>query len=82
VRAFRGAGEVTLEGSVDGASGGRVTIFRERGNGTREVAGTVGLDGGFFSFTDRTSARPLLYRAVYTAPGSGIPFAALSRPIL
>jgi hypothetical protein len=82
VRALPGPDGVTLEGSVDGARNGRVTIFRERADGTRETAGTAQLDGGFFSFTDRTSARPLLYRAVYTAPGTGIPYAALSRPLL
>jgi hypothetical protein len=73
---------VTIEGSVDGPSGGRVTIFRERGNGSRQAAGTAQLSGGSFSFTDKTGTRPVLYRAVYTAPGTGIPFAALSAPVL
>jgi hypothetical protein len=82
VRAFPSADGVTLDGSVEGANNGRVTIFRERGDGTRQAAGTAQVDGGFFSFTDRTATRPLLYRAVYTAPGTGIPYAALSRPIL
>ncbi len=81
VRTFPGADGVTIEGSVDRSSGGRVTIFRERGNGSRHAAGTAQLSGGSFSFTDKTGTRPLLYRAVYTAPGSGIPFAALSAPL-
>ena len=82
VRAFPGAGGVRLDGFVEGPSSGQVTIFRERADGTRAVAGRAQLSGGSFTFTDRTSNRPLLYRAVFTAPGTGIPYAALSRPIL
>jgi hypothetical protein len=81
VRVFPGARDVTLAGTVDGVSSGRVTIYRERPGGTREVAGTAQLSGGEFSFTDSTSARPLLYRAVYTDPATSIPYATLSRPI-
>ena len=82
IRAIPSTDEVTVEGQLEGASSGSVTIYRERPDATREVAGTVRLSGGSFSFTDRTSTRPLLYRAVYTAPGTWIPYAALSRPIL
>ena len=59
-----------------------MTIYRERLDGTREVAGTAQLSAGSFSFTDKVSTRPLLYRVVYTAPGTGIPYGALSPPIL
>ena len=61
VRTFPGADGVTIEGSVDGSSGGRVTIFRERANGSRQAAGTAQLSGGSFSFTDKTghTAAPL-----------------------
>jgi hypothetical protein len=82
MRAFPGTDGVTLDGQVDGADNGQLTIYRERADGTREIAGTAQLAGGSFTFTDHTTARPLLYRAVFTAPGTGIPYAALSRPIL
>jgi hypothetical protein len=82
LRAFSQMDGVSLEGEIAGPGSGRVTIFRERLDGTRQVAGTAQIAGGSFSFTDRTSTRPLLFRAVYTAPGTGIPYAALSRPIL
>jgi hypothetical protein len=38
----------------------------------------LGADGSF-SLVDRRSARPLLYRAIYTDAASGIPYAALLR---
>jgi hypothetical protein len=82
IRAFPEAGGVSLTGEIAGPGSGRVTIFRERLDGKREVAGTAQISGGSFSFTDRTSNPPSLYRAVFTAPGTGIPYAALSRPIL
>jgi hypothetical protein len=82
VRALPGPDGVTVEGNVDGTSSGRVTIFREHGDGSRDPAGTAQIAGGSFSFADTTGSRPLLYRAVYTAAGTGIPYAALSRPIL
>lgn len=82
IRAIPGREEIRIEGEVEGAAGGQVTIYRERLDGTREIAGTSQLSGRSFSFDDATSTRPLLYRAVYTAPGTGIPYGALSRPIL
>jgi hypothetical protein len=82
IRAVPAAGGIAVSGRVEGASGGQVAIYRERPDGTRELAGTKQLAGESFSFTDGTAARPLLYRAVYTAPGTGIPYAALSRPIM
>ena len=82
IRAVPGPDGVGIDGEVEGAGGGHVTIYRERLDGTREIAGTAQLSAGSFSFTDASSTRPLLYRVVYTAPGTGIPYGALSRPIL
>ena len=82
LRAFPSASGIDIAGEVRGADGGQVTIYRERVDGSREIAGTAQLSGGFFSFTDADPTRPLVYRAVYTAPGTGIPFGALGRPIL
>ena len=82
IRAIPGPDGVGIDGDVEGAAGGQVTIYRERLDGTREVAGTAQLSAGSFSFTDKISTRPLLYRVVYTAPGTGIPYGALSPPIL
>ena len=81
IRAIPGPDGISIDGEVEGASRGRVTIYRERLDGTRETAGTAQLSAGSFSFTDASPTRPLLYRVVYTAPGTGIPYAALSRPI-
>jgi len=72
-------GGVRLGGSVVGASRGRVTLFRERPGTTRQKIGTAALANGSFSFVDRSSEGALLYRAVYTDPASGIPYAALLR---
>ena len=73
---------IAVHGSVQGASSGRITLYRERPGAAREVAATVQLDGGSFSFLDDSASPPFLYRAVYTDPKSGIPYAALlSRPI-
>jgi hypothetical protein len=82
IRAVPGPDGVGIDGEVEGAGGGHVTIYRERLDGTREIAGTAQLSAGSFSFTDASSTRPLVYRVVYTAPGTGIPYGALSRPIL
>jgi hypothetical protein len=72
-------GRVLISGGVRGASGGRVTLYRERPGARREAIGHAALANGSFSFVDSPSARPLLYRAVYTDPASGIPYAALLR---
>src|SRR5262249_2254752 len=82
IRTVAGPDAVTVDGIVEGASSGRVTIFREHGDGSREVAGTVQLEGGSYTFPDTTAARPPLAGAVYPARRTGIPYAALSRPIL
>jgi hypothetical protein len=58
---------------------GSVTIYRERPGEHRRAIGRAALSGGAFSFTDHPASRPVVYRAVYVEPASGIPFAALLR---
>jgi len=82
IAAVPGESSVFVDGRVEGASNRKVTIYRERPGTPRELVGTAQLSDGSFSFVDRTTSRPLLYRAVYTEVGTAIPFAALSRPIL
>ena len=73
---------VTLEGRVSGVSKGTVTIYRERPGVARTVAGHATIAGGSFAFTDRAPTRPLVYRAVYVDPATGVPYAALlSKPL-
>jgi hypothetical protein len=73
-------GSVRLSGRVLGYSGGRVTVYRERPGSARSLAGaaTPARDGSF-TFIDKHPLRPLLYRAVYTQPKTGVPYAALLR---
>ncbi|HSD79724.1 MAG TPA: hypothetical protein VLB47_03655, partial [Solirubrobacteraceae bacterium] len=68
---------VVLEGTVRGVASGSVRLFRERPGERRKAIGRAQLSGGSFSFTDRPTTRPLLYRAVYTGAG-GVPYAALT----
>jgi hypothetical protein len=70
---------VQLTGTVAGVSSGRVTIYRERPGSARQAVGKPALSGGAFSFVDNPTVRPLLYRAVYTDPATGIPYASLLR---
>ena len=70
---------VTLDGHVRGATTGSVTIYRERPGEPRTAIGRAPLAGGDFSFADRPPTRPLVYRAVYTDPQTGVPYAALLR---
>ena len=70
---------VQLTGTVAGVSTGRVTIYRERPGSARQAIGRPALSGGAFSFVDNPTVRPLLYRAVYTDPATGIPYASLLR---
>jgi hypothetical protein len=73
-------GSVSLSGRVQGYAGGRVAIYRERPGSARAVAGAVTpARDGSFAFTDRRPLRPLLYRAVWVQPKSGVPYAALLR---
>ena len=70
---------VQLTGTVAGVSTGRVTIYRERPGSARQAIGRPALSGGAFSFVDNPTVRPMLYRAVYTDPATGIPYASLLR---
>ena len=74
-----GDGSVQISGEVAGAARGRVAVYRERPGETRVLVARVPLSGGAFSIADKPTARPLVYRAVYTDPATGIPYAALSR---
>lgn len=73
-------GAVVVSGRVHGATRGKVTVYRERPGVARQVVGAAALAAdGSFSLVDRPPLRPLLYRAVYTAAATGIPYAALLR---
>ena len=74
-----GDGSIQISGEVAGAAHGRVTVYRERPGETRVLVARVPLSGGTFSIADKPTVRPLVYRAVYTDPATGIPYAALSR---
>jgi hypothetical protein len=76
----RDDGTVALSGHVQGARGGRVTIYREHSKTRRETAATVRLGAGAtFTLVDAPRAHPTFYRAVYTDPVTGIPYAKLLR---
>jgi hypothetical protein len=81
ISAADGPGRVTVTGTVEGVSSGSVRIYRERPGAPRELLGTAQVSGGSYVFVDRSPVEPLLYRAVYMDPRSGIPYAALLRPI-
>ncbi len=69
-----------LSGRVDGVSGGTVTIYRERPGEPRTQLATVQLGpDGAFSIPAPASPRAAAYRAVYSEPATGIPYAALVR---
>ncbi|MDX6507158.1 MAG: hypothetical protein QOG06_1802 [Gaiellaceae bacterium] len=70
---------VVIEGRVRATPSGSVTLYRERPGEPRKAIGRAALSGGAFTFTDHPVTRPLLYRAVYTDPASGVPYAALLR---
>jgi hypothetical protein len=70
---------VELSGQVPGVTRGSVTIYRERPGQPRQAIGRAAFNGGAFSFTDDPPSRPLVYRAVYVDPASGIPYGALLR---
>ena len=73
-------GTIALSGRVQGARGGKVTIYRERSKAIREPAGIAKLGaGGTFALVDSPRIRPTFYRAVYTDPATGIPYAKLLR---
>jgi hypothetical protein len=74
-----GDGSVQLTGTVAGATSGRVAVYRERPGEARQLVARVPLSGGAFQLLDTPSTRPLVYRAVYVDPATGIPYAALLR---
>lgn len=74
-----GDGSVEISGAVSGATGGRVAVYRERPGEARVLVARAPLSGGAFSLVDHPTTRPLVYRAVYTDPATGIPYAALLR---
>jgi hypothetical protein len=80
IEAFDDGGTVALSGHVRGIGNGSVTIYRERPGEARKAIGRPALSAGSFSLSAQSSAAPAVYRAVWTDPGSGIPYAALSRP--
>jgi hypothetical protein len=75
----QGDGTVALSGRVAGVASGTVALYRERPGEARALIGRRPISGGSFSLVDRPTVRPLLYRAVYTDPSSGVPYAALLR---
>ena len=77
--ADEGDGSVHLTGSVAGVRTGKVALFRERPGTARQAIGQASLANGAFSFVDKPPSRPDLYRAVYTDPATGIPYASLLR---
>jgi hypothetical protein len=67
-----------LNGSVAGAAGGEVRIYRERQGEPRSLVATVPLAAdGSFSAVDPTPVDSSAYRAVYEL--DGVPYAALTR---
>ena len=74
-------GTVGVSGRVGGVASGQVKLYRERPSAARVQIATLSLATGAFSFVDRGAPpdRPTLYRAVYTDPRAGIPYAALLR---
>jgi hypothetical protein len=70
---------VHLSGTVLGVQTGRVVLYRERPGSARQAIGRATIAAAAFSFVDNPTVRPLLYRAVYTDPATGIPYASLLR---
>jgi hypothetical protein len=76
----QGDGTIAVSGRVGGVPSGKVRLYRERPGEKRFLVGTPSLSGGAFSFVDDApQVRPTLYRAVYSDPRTGIPYAALLR---
>jgi hypothetical protein len=75
-----GDGTVTVSGRVGAVPSGKVKLYRERPSEPRVHVASLNLATGEFSFVDHAPPdRPTLYRAVYTDPRTGIPYAALLR---
>jgi len=71
-----------LSGAVQGATSGSVDLFRETQAGPQQFATVPIAADGTFSTVDLPPTRPLLYRAVYLDPVSGLPIASLTRTVL
>jgi hypothetical protein len=72
-------GGVALSGSVSGAAGGSVTLYRESAGGRAAIASApLSTDGSFGPIDDAPSG-PAFYRAVYVDPATGVPIAMLLR---
>jgi hypothetical protein len=70
-----------LTGRVEGVAGGTVTLYRERPGVPRTQFAAVPLaSDGSFSIPAPASPIATAYRAVYTDPATGIPYAALTGP--
>jgi hypothetical protein len=69
-----------LTGRVEGASGGFVSLFRERSDGSRTAVATfpVASDGSFAASDPNAGAPAAAHRAVYVDPTTSIPYAALA----
>jgi hypothetical protein len=72
----------TLAGRVTGATGGGVELWRETQAGAELVATLPLAPDGSFAATDLPPVRPLVYRAVYRDPASGLPLGSLVRTVL
>lgn len=71
---------VSLQGRVRGVAKGSVTVYRERPGEARTAVGRAPIAAdGSFTFADTPPVRPLVYRAVYVDPATGVPYAALLR---
>jgi hypothetical protein len=71
---------MALSGSVSGAAGGAVTIYRERAGESRVLVASAPLSpDGSFSALDAGGAAGAFYRAVYVEPVTGLPVASLLR---
>jgi hypothetical protein len=73
---------VSVAGTVTGAGGGTVAVYRERPNAARVLVGTTTLAAdGSFTVVDANPVLPAAYRAVFADP-SGVPVARLVRQVV
>ena len=78
--ATSGPGGVALSGTVQGATAGSVTLYRERPGAERVAIASAPLSpDGSFSAVDDAPGGPAFYRAVFTEPVTGLPAASLLR---
>ncbi|HET9470943.1 MAG TPA: hypothetical protein VFO24_07535, partial [Usitatibacter sp.] len=73
-------GSVALSGTVAGANGGSVTLYRERPGSDRVAIASAPLSAdGSFGAVDDAPGGPAFYRAVFADPATGLPTASLLR---